>query len=50
VRKALLTAQQGGHANCVQALVAVNQFLFSADWEGTIKVGLSSSVLVCPST
>lgn len=35
----LITEQQGGHNTSVISLVPANQFLFSADMHGTIKVG-----------
>ena len=34
----LITAQQGGHPSAVSTLVPASQFLFSADFHGTIKV------------
>lgn len=33
-----LTSASGGHAKPVQSMVVVNQFMFSADWGGSIKV------------
>ena len=33
-----LTSATGGHGHPVQAMVVVNQFMFSADWGGSIKV------------
>jgi len=49
-----LTSASGGHAKPVQAMVVVNQFMFSADWGGSIKVrtlfdhrGGESLSLVC---
>lgn len=36
--QAALTMEQGGHSAAVQCLVPIGQFLFSADWNGDIKV------------
>ncbi len=33
-----MTMAQGGHSGAVQCLVPIGQFLFSADWNGDIKV------------
>jgi hypothetical protein len=33
-----LTSASGGHGKPVQSMVVVNQFMFSADWGGSIKV------------
>ena len=38
--QAALTMEQGGHSAAVQCLVPIGQFLFSADWNGDIKVTL----------
>ncbi len=38
--QAVLTAAQGGHKAPVQSLASVGGFLFSADWQGTLKVGM----------
>ena len=40
-----LTSATGGHGHPVQAMVVVNQFMFSADWGGSIKVLADSTIL-----
>ena len=36
--QAVLTAAQNGHTSPVKCLQVINNFLFSADWAGSIKV------------
>ena len=36
--QAVLTAAQGGHTSAVKCLQVINNFLFSADFAGGIKV------------
>ena len=44
----MLTAAQGGHSVEVKALQVINTFLFSADFQGVIKVPCPSDCdLIC---
>lgn len=45
--QAVLTAAQGGHKAPIQSLTSVGSFLFSGDWQGTLKARLALCQLTC---